>query len=72
MAKTANFNKICLSDGSVKANDINLNRTNTIKVFCESGILMGLSFSIPSKGECVSDYWQRRETQMGHFHTMSL
>ena len=36
-----------------KVDDINLDRMNTIKVFGESGTLMGLLFFVPIKGRVL-------------------
>ena len=56
-APMVEFSKICRSDGIFKADDIILNRTNTIKVFGESKILMGLQLFVPKKETCISEFW---------------
>ena len=52
----ADFSKICYNDGTFKADDINLDHMNIIKVFDESGTLIELLFSVPENGVCISDF----------------
>ena len=66
------FSKICYSDGTFKADDIILDRLNTIKVFDESETLMVLQFFVPEKKIYINEFWQRKGVQMGHLHTRSL
>ena len=51
------FSKICNNDGTFKIDDINLDHTNTIKVFGKSGTLMELHFFVPDKEACINDFW---------------
>ena len=66
------FLKICHNDGTFKADDIILDRLNTIKVFDESETLMGFQFFILEKETYISEFSQRKGAQIGHFHTRSL
>ena len=72
MAKMANFSRIRRDDGSFLVDDIPFDCEETIKIYGEDGTLMGLLFSVPGKGTCISEYWTKEESQMGHFHIMSL
>ena len=50
-----NFGKIRCNNGSYLMDDIRLDRVKTIKVFGESGTLMGLSFLVLAKKARISD-----------------
>ena len=68
----ADFGRICHDKGLILANYIDLDRTNTVKVFGEDDTLMGLPFFITKEGTSISQCWTKGKAQMGHFHTMSL
>ena len=50
------FSRICHDDGLFLANEIPLDRENTIKVYGENDTLMRLPFSAPDEGTCISEY----------------
>ena len=54
------FLKICHNDGTFKADDIILDRLNTVKVFGESETLMGFQFFILEKETYISEFLQRK------------
>ena len=51
----SNFGKIRRKDGSYLADDIRLDRVETIKVFGEKGTVIGLSFSVLNEEAQISD-----------------
>ena len=68
----SNFGKIHRKNGSFLADDIHLDRAETIKVVGEEGTINGLQFSVPDEKAWISDQWRRGESQTRHFHVMSL
>ena len=69
---SSNFEKIRRTNGSFLADDIFLDRLETIKVAGEEGIRNGLKFLILNSDTCISNQWKRGESQTGHFHVASL
>ena len=51
----SNFGSIRRRDVSFLADDIRLDRVETIKVACEEGTKNGLEFIVPSNEEQISD-----------------
>ena len=49
------------------ANDIHLDRAETIKVVVEDGIVNRLQFSVPNEEARISDQWRRRNHRLGIF-----
>ena len=68
----ASLGKICRGDSSFLANNILLDHDEMIKAFGEDGTLLRLSFLVFSRDACNSDSWRKGESQMGHFHVVSL
>ena len=50
-----NFGKIRCNNGSYLVDDIRLDRAKTIKVFGESGIVIGLPFLVLGDEACISN-----------------
>ena len=68
----SNFGKIHHRNGSFLADDICLDRAETIKVIGEEGTINGLEFIVSGDEAWISDRWKRGESQIGHFHIVSL
>ena len=55
----SNFRKICRKNGSFLADDILLDRLETIRVTGgEGGIVNGLEFIVPSSEAHITDHWR--------------
>ena len=55
----SNFRKICRKNGSFLADDILLDRLETIRVTGgEGGIVNGLEFIVPNNEARITDHWR--------------
>ena len=68
----SNFGKIRHKNDSFLADDIRLDRAETIKVFGEDDTIMGLSFLVPCEEARINDQWRKGESQTRHFHMVFL
>ena len=55
----SNFEKIHHRNGSFLADDIRLDRVETIKVVGEEGTVNGLEFIVPGDEAWINDRWRR-------------
>ena len=70
---SSNFGKIRRKNGTFLADDICLNRVETIKVASEDGAKNGLEFIVPRSDAWINDQWKEvGKSKTGHFHVISL
>ena len=70
---SSNFKKIRRKNDSFLADDIFLDRLETIKVIGEEGNRNGLEFIVPNSDAQISDQWRGvGESHTGHFHVISF
>ena len=68
----SNVGRICRRDDSFLADDICLDRVETIKVVGEKGTRNGLGFIVLNNEARISDQWRMGKSQTGHFYVVAL